>query len=64
MLQKQGYEPGALLNYITSVNKGFSAPTDGKSLDEMVPLVIIGPISLIINLNNHTFNHKHCHVFY
>ncbi|XP_052215415.1 probable glutamate--tRNA ligase, mitochondrial isoform X2 [Dreissena polymorpha] len=32
----QGLEPDALLNYLTTVNKGFKGPTDGKTLKELV----------------------------
>ncbi|KAH3806334.1 probable glutamate--tRNA ligase, mitochondrial isoform X2 [Dreissena polymorpha] len=34
----QGLEPDALLNYLTTVNKGFKGPTDGKTLKELVAM--------------------------
>ncbi|WAR28156.1 SYEM-like protein [Mya arenaria] len=36
--KNQGIEPDALLNYLTTVNRGFSGPTDGKTLQELVQM--------------------------
>ena len=39
LFQDHGIEPDALLNYLTTVNRGFSGPTDGKTLQELVEMV-------------------------
>ena len=35
----KGYEPDAVLNYVTSVGSGFTDSTAGKTLQELISLV-------------------------
>ena len=37
----KGYEPDAVLNYVTSVGSGFTDSTAGKTLQELIGLVCI-----------------------
>lgn len=36
--KEKHYDPNALLNYLTTVNRGFTENTDGKTLDELIPI--------------------------